>query len=314
MECRTKAAVPVIVITGSTASGKGEAAFEAARRAGAEIIAMDSMKVYREMRIGTAKPPAGRTALVRHHLIDVVDPGSDFSVADYLALLSRALDDLALRGVRAIIAGGTPLYLKAFLEGLDVGAAADWSVRERLIAEAGETGVERLHERLRAADPAAALRIDRRDLRRIVRALEVLETTGRPLSAAWSWQARPLEPPRARVFGIAWEREELYRRIEGRVDRMVSEGLFEEAARLIARPLPLSRSASQSIGFKEIREGLLVGRPREEIIDRIKRGSRRLAKRQLTWFRKLPIEWIPASRPWSAAGVAEDVLRRSGWL
>ena len=310
----TESSVPVIVITGPTASGKGEVAFEAARRAGAEIISMDSMKVYRELEIGTAKPPEERTARVRHHLIDIVDPGSDFSVADYMTLLSRALEDVAARGARAIIAGGTPLYLKAFLDGLDVGVAADWSVRKRLIAEAEESGVESLHERLRAVDPVAASRIEPRDLRRLVRALEVIERTGKPLSAAWSWRGKAPAPPRARVFGIAWEREDLYRRIGQRVDRMVSQGLFEEAARLGERPVPLSRSAAQSIGFKEIREGLGAGRPHAEIIDRIKRSSRRLAKRQLTWFRKLPIDWIPVSGAWSAAATAEEVLRRSGWM
>jgi tRNA dimethylallyltransferase len=304
---------PVIVITGPTASGKGEVAFEVARRAGGEIVSMDSMKVYRELRIGTAKPPAERTARVRHHLIDIVDPHSDFSVAEYMALLSGALDDISSRGARAIITGGTPLYLKAFLDGLDVGVPPDWSVRKRLIAEAEELGVESLHERLRAADVVAASRIEPRDLRRVVRALEVLERTGKPLSAAWSWRGRAPAPPRAKVFGIAWAREDLYLRIDQRVDRMVSQGLFEEVARLAERPVPLSRSASQSIGFKEIREGLIRARPREEIIDRIQRSSRRLAKRQLTWFRKLPIDWIPVSGAWNALVIAEEVLHRSGW-
>jgi tRNA dimethylallyltransferase len=303
-----------IVVTGPTASGKGEVAFEAAIQCGAEIVSMDSMKVYREMRIGTGKPPAARTALVRHHLIDIIDPGSDFSVAEYLALLSGVLDDLSARGVRAIIAGGTPLYLKAFLHGLDVGVSADWSVRERLLEEAREAGVERLHDRLVAADPAAASRIDRRDLRRVVRALEVLETTGRPLSEAWAWRARPPAAPRVPVFGIAWAREDLYRRIERRVDRMVAEGLLEEATRLAERAVPLGRSASQSIGFKEVCEGLAAGMTREQVIERIKQGSRRLAKRQMTWFRKLPIEWIRVSGEWSALRLAEEILRRAGWV
>ncbi|MBI4601521.1 MAG: tRNA (adenosine(37)-N6)-dimethylallyltransferase MiaA [Planctomycetes bacterium] len=300
--------VPV-VIAGPTSSGKGLLAFELARRIGGEIASMDSMKVYREMDIGTAKPPPERRALVRYHLVDFVDPSLEFSVAEYLQLLDRAIEEAGARGRPVVIAGGTALYLKGYLDGFQAVAPADWGVRLRLVDEARAWGSDALHARLRGLDPQAAERIHPRDLRRIVRALEVVETTGRPLSGEWAWRAGPRRP-RARVFGLDWDREALYARIGRRVELMVERGLFEEAQRLASREPPVSRTAAQSIGYKEIWEGLARGAHRGEIVARIQQQTRRFAKSQLTWLRKMPVEWIPVTEATPAERLVEDVLRR----
>lgn len=179
--------------------------------------------------------------------------------------------------------------------------------------EAQDLGVERLHERLRGIDPEAARKIGATDLRRIVRALEVRERTGKAISEDWSWGKGAGTPPAARVFGPAWPRAELYARIDRRVEQMVERGLFEEALRLRERQPPLSRSASQSIGYKEILAGMAAGLSRDETVARIQQGTRRFAKRQLTWFRKLPVEWIPADGGRDADALAAEVLQRLGF-
>lgn len=303
---------PLAVITGPTASGKGSVARELALLAGAEIISMDSMKVYREMDVATAKPSAERRAAVPHHLIDFADPSVDFSVGDWLPLVESALCDIAARGRRAILSGGTPLYLKAYLQGFRGGSAADWDLRSLLLEEARERGPEALHERLAALDPAAARKIHPRDLRRIVRALEVFQITGRAISEGWRWGDDSGGTRAARVYGLEWDRAALYRRIDRRVEVMVSNGLFEEAERLRARMPALSRSASQAIGYKEIWDGLRSGRPHEEIVADIQRATRRLAKHQLTWFRRLPIRWIPLDEETEPRRVARSILEEIG--
>jgi len=308
----TSPAPPLLFITGPTASGKGALAFEVARRSGAEIISLDSMKVYREIDIASAKPSPERRAAIPHHLIDIVDPDVDFSLAEYLPRYRDAVRDLERRGRRAVACGGTALYLKALWSGVSLGAPPDWDFRKRLEEEAAVEGVEALHARLRARDPDAALRIDAADLRRIVRALEVLEKTGRRISSEWSWGADPAPPP-GPVFAIERPRDELYARIESRVDRMIESGLFEESRRLIARVPPLSRSASQLIGYKEIHAGLAANVSAEEIAAGVKQATRRFAKRQLTWFRKMPLEKLEASGEADIERLATRVLESAGW-
>jgi tRNA dimethylallyltransferase len=302
-----------LVITGPTASGKGTLAFDVAKLCGAEIVSLDSMKVYREVDIATAKPLAARREAIPHHLIDIVDPDADFSIAEYLPRYHQTLLEIARRGRRAVIAGGTALYLKAIVSGMSLGAPPDWDLRRRLAEEAASVGVEALHGRLRAADPGAAARIDPADLRRIVRALEVIEKTGRRISGEWNWGAGPALSPPGSIFAIERARSELYARIERRVDRMMEMGLLDEARRLYSRDPPLSRSASQAIGYKEIRAGLDAGLPDVEIAAGVKQATRRFAKRQLTWFRKLPIEWLEASDDLDPERAAIRVLERAGW-
>ena len=205
---------PTIVLTGPTGSGKGAVAFELARRLGAETVSVDSMKVYRELDIGTAKPSLARRREIVYHLVDIITPDTHFSVGDFLPLMESALRDIEARGKRALVCGGTALYLKAFLDGLFVGPAADWRLRSRLLGEARREGTRQLHQRLQHVDPEASRKILPDDLRRIVRALEVYEKTGRPLSASWKWGSEAKPPRDVRVFALDWERETLYARTD----------------------------------------------------------------------------------------------------
>ena len=307
-----------IFITGPTAGGKGAVAHQLARRIGGEIVAVDSMKLYREMDVGTAKPAASLRAEVPYHLIDFVDPGQDFSVGQYLPMALRAVEEIEGRGRPAILCGGTALYLNALVNGLVGAPAADWELRRRLIAEGESQGTAALHARLRTLDPAAAEKIDAHDLRRIVRALEVRQVTGQPISEVWKGTAPGLEPGSYFLVGISWDRRALYRRIDERVLRMVRDGLFEEALRLTSRQFriphsafrisPLGRAASQCIGYKEILAGEKTGQPREEVIAAIQRRTRRFAKQQLTWFRRFPIRWLAADDASTAEGLAHQIL------
>lgn len=301
----------MLIITGPTASGKGALAFELARRLRGEIVSMDSMKVYREMDVMTAKPSAGRLSGVPHHLMDFVDPAVDFSTGEFLPLLEKTVEDLRRQGRQVILAGGTALYLKGFLEGLREAPPADWELRRALLAEAEQYGAPFLYEQLRELDPDRARDVHPGDLRRVVRSLEVVLKTGRPASEHRDWGKHGVvRPYPVRVFGIDWERERLYERINRRVEDMVARGLFEEVRRLARREPPLSRSAGQSIGYKEIREGVRAGLSEAEITARVQQATRRFAKRQLTWFRKLDVEWIPAGEDAAPARWADDVIAR----
>ena len=229
-------AIAILVITGQTASGKEGLAVAVAAALGGEIVSADSMKVYRGMDIGTAKPSADQRRAVPHHLLDVADPGETFSTALWARMADLALADIHARGRTPVVSGGTPLYLKALLEGMFEGPAADQGVRDRLRAEAEARGTGELHERLMKIDPAAAARIHRNDLRRIVRALEIWELTGTPISELQrQWGSRR---PRYRplVVAIRRDREDLTRRIRDRVRRMMEAGLVDEVRRLAARP------------------------------------------------------------------------------
>ncbi|MGQ9591987.1 MAG: tRNA (adenosine(37)-N6)-dimethylallyltransferase MiaA [Planctomycetota bacterium] len=308
-ERRRGSAGAVLVLAGPTASGKSRAAHELARRLGGEVVVMDSMKVYREMDVATAKPPLDRRAEVRYHLVDIVDPSEDFSVGDYLALLEETLEDLARRGVPAVVSAGTPLYLQAFLAGFERGPEADWAVRKRILEEAEAAGPAALHARLERIDPEAAARIHPRDLRRVVRALEVAELTGGGAPRRRSW-AEAAPRAGARLFGLLWDRAELYRRIDRRVEEMARAGLFEEALRMRERVPPIGRSASQCIGYKEIWRGLAAAAPRAEIVAAVQRGTRRLAKHQMTWFRRLPISWIEVAEGDAPQTIADRIVER----
>ncbi len=283
-----------LVLTGPTASGKSRLALALAERLGAEIIAMDSMTLYRGMDIGTAKPSAADRERVRHHLIDVLDPWQSASVAWWLEQAKKCYHEIAGRRKRTLFVGGTPLYLKALLHGLFEGPPADEALRERLAADAERDGAAALHQRLAAVDPAAAARLHPNDVRRIIRALEVWELTGRPISSQQSqWNQ---SPPAAnnRVFWLDLPRPQLYARINNRVREMFAAGLIEEARRLRALPRPLSREAGKALGYKELFDHLDGRATLEETIEHIQTRSRQFAKRQLAWFRQIP-QGRPAS-------------------
>ncbi len=283
-----------LILTGPTGSGKSRLAMTVAERLGAEIIAMDSMTLYRGMDIGTAKPSVAERQRVRHHLLDVLDPWQSASVAWWLAQATQCYHEIAARGKRVLFVGGTPLYLKALLHGLFDGPPANDALRERLTAEANRDGGAALHHRLAAVDPVAAARLHPNDVRRIIRALEVWELTGRPIS---SHQSQWKEPPRDtnnRVLWLDMPRPQLYARINERVRQMMATGLLDEVRRLRELPVPLSREASQALGYKELFDHLDGHAPLEESIERIQTRSRQFAKRQLTWFRQIP-QCHPAS-------------------
>jgi tRNA dimethylallyltransferase len=280
-----------LILTGPTASGKTALALELAGSLDAEIVAMDSMTLYRGMDIGTAKPTAEERRRVPHHLLDVLDPDEPASVAWWLERAAACCREIEARGKRALFVGGTPLYLKALLRGLFDGPPADAAIRSRLEAEAVRDGPPTLHARLASLDPASASRLHPNDVRRVVRALEVLELTGRPLSAwqtEWEQPPTPADLATPRCFCLEIERAELYARIDARAARMMREGLVEEALALRTSGIPLGREASQAVGYREAFDHLDGRSSFDEAVARIQTRSRQLAKRQLTWFRSLP--------------------------
>ena len=277
------------ILTGPTASGKSQLALTLAERLGAEIVSMDSMALYRGMDVGTAKPGPDDRRRVPHHLLDVLDPWESASVAWWLRRAADCCRDIEGRGRRVLFVGGTPLYLKALLHGLFDGPPADEELRRRLAEEAERLGSPALHARLADVDAASAARLHPNDVRRVVRALEVWQLTGRPLSA---WQTQWTVPPNTAddrpVLFLNLPRAELYARIDERVRRMIADGLAEEVRALRRLPRPLSREAAQAVGYREMFDHLEGRAGLEETIVRIQTRSRNLAKRQLTWFRSLP--------------------------
>jgi len=284
-----------LVLTGPTGSGKSRLGLDLAERLGAEIISMDSMALYRGMDVCTAKPSADDRARVPHHLLDVLDPWESASVAWWLDRAKEAVADIQGRGRRVLFVGGTPLYLKALLDGLFDGPAADEALRAELEQVAAELGSAELHRRLALVDPASAARLHPNDTRRLVRALEVYQATGRPLS---DWQRQwdvprdvPPSPdgvaPEDRCLWLDRPREELYARIDARVLQMVDDGLVEEVRRLYALPRPMSKQARQALGVEELAEHLAGREPLATAVERVQRASRNYAKRQLTWLRRI---------------------------
>ncbi|MCS6850875.1 MAG: tRNA (adenosine(37)-N6)-dimethylallyltransferase MiaA [Gemmataceae bacterium] len=278
------------VLTGPTASGKSDLGVEIAERLGAEIVAMDSMTLYRGMDIGTAKPDMTLRQRVPHHLLDVLDPWESANVAWWLGRATECCRVIEGRGRRVLFVGGTPLYLKALLYGLFLGPEPDPALRRRLEEEAERLGPHALHDRLARVDPVAAARLHPNDRRRIIRALEVWEQTGRPVSAwqqQWKTPGQPgVEGPRCVYLDVP--RDELATRIDARVDRMLAAGWVEEARRLRQLPQPLSREARQALGYREVFAYLDGQLTWEEMRRRIQARCRQFAKRQRTWFRHLP--------------------------
>jgi len=274
-------------LTGPTAGGKTAVGVELALRIGAEIVSLDSMALYRGMDVGTAKPTAEQRRAVRHHLIDVLEPHEDYSLAQYVAAAHRQIHQIKARGRAVLFVGGTPLYLKAMLRGIFQGPPADPEFRRKLQEQArcGEPGF--LHRRLAEVDPVAAAKLHPNDTRRLIRALEVYHKTGRPISQLQQQfdSGRPAEA--CRVFVLDRSREELYARINDRVEAMFAAGLVEEVRGLLARERPPGRTAGQAVGYREVIEHLRGKRDLPETIDLVKTHTRQLAKRQWTWFRSL---------------------------
>jgi tRNA dimethylallyltransferase len=304
----------IVVIAGPTASGKSAVAMELAGLFKAEIINADSMQVYRYMDIGTAKPTRAERNLVKHHLIDILYPDEEFSAALYREEAQQAIVDVQARRKRAMVVGGTGLYIKALTSGLIRGGEVDPTIRERLQAEAQAGGREQLYQRLQEADPATAERLHPHDTYRIIRALEVYERTGQPISTLRQRHLFQEGPYQTLKIGLQKEREELYRRIDARVDEMIGEGLKEEVARILEMGYAPSLKAMQSLGYKQIISHLQGEYDLAEAVRLIKRDTRRYARRQVTWFKADPeIHWIAFPRDRDArdtiAGMIEGFWR-----
>lgn len=279
-------------LAGPTAVGKTSVGIELARRIDAEIVCLDSMTLYRGMDVGTAKPTPEEQARCPHHLLDVIEPDQEFSVAEYLRETEMVCGEILARGNTPLFVGGTGLYLRSVLRGVFQGPPADWDIRRRWETEVAHRGEQWLHDRLQEIDSASAGKLHPHDVRRIIRALEVHELTGRPLSEQ---QQQPPLPPESRPQQVLWlspPREWLYRRIDQRVIAMCEAGLFEEVLHLQNLPKPLSRTARQALGYKEVLDWLETADddPKtipETVVTEIQTRTRQFAKRQHTWFRNL---------------------------
>jgi len=296
-----------IYLTGPTASGKTAVGVALAKWLDAEVVALDSMTLYRGMDIGTAKPTVEERQGVSHHLLDVLDPWEAASVADYRAMAAEVVSGIEARGKHALFVGGTALYLKALLRGLFEGPAADLGLREELEHEAETRGDAALHERLAVVDPVTAARLHPNDRRRVVRALEVAALTGRPLSELQTEHGRHA-PEGVKVFAIERDRDELNERIDRRVLAMFEAGFVDEVRALITGPRPLHLVPSQGVGYREVIE-LLEGRSSvPETVALIQLRTRQFAKRQRTWARGLAeIKPWPVSKNDDPERIAEQL-------
>ncbi len=297
---------PLPAIVGSTASGKTEAGIVIAQALGAEICSVDSMLVYRGMDIGTAKPTGEQRAAVPHLLIDLAEPSERFTVARFQEAARGAIEDIAARGSRPLLVGGSGLYFRAVVDDF-VLPGEDAGVRAQLEAEAAAVGVERLYARLGHLDPIAASRIDPSNVRRVVRALEVPAITGTPFSAfseAWG----RYDPGRVRVAGVRIESQTLARRISDRVSAMFAAGFVDEVRGLLERGFGSWLTSTQAIGYSEVARHLGGRLSLEEAWEGTVRRTRNLARRQIAWFRRDPrVQWFDAGIG-GAAEVADDVL------
>jgi len=274
-------------VTGPTASGKTEIGLQLAQRLDAEVISLDSMAVYQQMDIGTAKPTTQQRQVVPHHLLDVVSAETDFSLSQYVNEAHLAIDRIRQAGRQVLFVGGTPLYLKSLLRGIYEGPPADWEFREQIEKELEAAGVESLHQRLAQVDPLTAHRLHPHDKRRIIRALEVHKITGQPISHQQEQFDEGQPADKCRVFVLGWPRPVLHSRIEKRVEAMFAAGLVEEVQKLLDQYQSLSRTASQAVGYREVIEMLQQGTSLEATIERVTVRTRQFARRQETWFRSL---------------------------
>ncbi len=299
----------IIFIVGPTAAGKSETAVSLAKKINAEIISCDSMQVYKGMDIITSRPPAALRKSIPHHLISVIPADKEYNVSRYYKDTSRKVKEILSRGKVPLVVGGTGLYMSILVDGLFKSSASGKVVRNRLYMQAGEEGSKYLYDRLKIIDPEASRKIHPNDTKRIVRALEVFESTGQPISKLQKQRKGLSQGYEIKIFGFNLAREKLYQRIEERVDKMFTKGLVSEVKRLLKSKL--SRTANYAIGIKEIKgyfDGLYdLGEARQLI----KKSTRQYAKRQLTWFRKdKRINWIELGEKEKPQRVADRIWKK----
>jgi len=287
--------IPLLVIEGPTATGKTGAAIRAARAADGEIVSSDSMQIYRHLAVGTAKPTEAERSSARFHMIDCVEPDEPYTVADFQRDAQAAIVDIWQRGKLPILCGGTGLYIRALLQHFDfppTEPAPREQIRARLEADLAEEGSAALHRRLAEADPASATRIAVADSKRIIRALEVFELTGKGISAQRRVDAMPEVQYNPVKYMLSRPREALYAGINDRVEQMISAGWLDEVRWIQARGYDPALQSLQAIGYRHLLAWLgtlgegPTSRPLRDVVEEIKRDTRRFAKRQLTWFRR----------------------------
>ena len=282
----------MILILGVTASGKGRLAFHLAKQISAEIISIDSMKVYRRMDIATAKPPKEARAAVKYHLIDIVEPSDSFNVGLFLEHSSSAVKQIKRRKSPIVAVGGTALYIKSLLYGLFEGPGTDENIRKKLQQRAKAEGLKRLYHQLENLDPVTARRIHPNDAKRIIRALEVYELTGKTISNLQQQWKRNVTHNWT-IIGLRSDKTDTNHRINSRVKKMIAAGLVDEVKSLLAEDKPLSKQARCAIGYAEIINYLSEKTSLEDATELIKKNTRRLAKSQRTWFKTFEnVNWL----------------------
>lgn len=297
----------IVAIIGPTASGKSALAMEIARSIDGDILSVDSMQVYREMDVGTAKPTSGERASVRHYLIDVVGPDEVFTAARFVQMADEVIAGARRRGVPVVAVGGTPLYFKSLFVGIFEGPGADETIRAKL----REVENAELHARLARVDPPAAQRIHLNDTKRLIRALEVHELTGQPISLLQTEWTDPRPRHDAVWIGIHWDRDALNRRINARVKQMMEQGWLEEARKLRTKYPQISPTASEATGYSLLFDHLDGKISLDEATEQIKIATRQLARRQMKWFRRFTnVKWIEGGDDAQLKDVASAIAVR----
>ena len=300
----------LLIIGGPTASGKSAVAIEIARRIGGQIISADSMQIYRGMDIGTATPSLEERGEIRHHMLSMIPPDTDYTAAMYKEETTTIIADLSSKGIPVVLCGGSGLYIDALTRPMDMAVESDEALRSELreIA-AGENGKRILHDELKRVDPVSAARLHENDVRRVIRAIEVYRLTGRTMTEQNALDQKRTGTYDVSLYALQWSREALYSRINRRVDEMVEHGLVEEVQTLLEQDLPAGCTAMQAIGYKEISEALHGRCSMSDAVELVKQSSRRYAKRQITWFRRdTRTVWIEAEGK-TPAELAEEILQ-----
>jgi tRNA dimethylallyltransferase len=285
-----------LVLTGPTAGGKSDLGIALAEKIGGEIVSIDSMAVYQDMNIGTAKPTAEQRTRISHHLLDMVPPTESFSSSLFVRKAHEAIAAITQTGKTPILVGGTPLYLKCLLRGMFLGPPADEAFRKSVAEEVEQVGFHELYKRVQQVDPISAHRIQPTDIRRLTRALEVEKLTGKRLS---HWQVQFEARNRStnvNAFVLSWPRDQIHTRVNARVDAMMNEGLVDEVRDLLTKYSELGRTAKQAVGYKET-IAMLEGKfDKAEAVEQIKAHTRQFVRRQEIWFRstseliRLPVD------------------------
>ena len=305
--------IPLIVVAGPTASGKTGLAIDIANYVGGEIVSADSMQIYKYMNIGSAKPTQKERAQAVHHMIDFLEPDAEFSVADYTEMAHKVIADIYERGKIPIMAGGTGLYINSVVNDVTFGDMdTDYELRASLRKTAEEKGSEYLLHMLSEFDEMSAKRLHPNNLRRIIRAIEFYKITGKPISEHQEETKQTVSRYNPLMLCVNWDREELYDRINRRVDMMMDEGLLDEVKRLMDMGYTKDLNSMQGIGYKEVMDYFDGKASLEETVEIIKQSSRRYAKRQLTWFRRDErIHYVSSENPFEEAKLLiDDFLRK----